>query len=117
MQASRADGFSLSCRWDFLPIEFQVPELLTQRLMPWITMGHQKLAAPGQRLLFVLPRKGTGLSNVNLSQWFQKMLSTYKAPFRIAPMELRHIFVDERCGSDASDGPNNRAAARVMGNR
>jgi len=55
-------------RWDHLPIEFQLPPSLQQVLMPWITLGHQQLASPNQRLLFVHPNSGLGLNNVNLSQ-------------------------------------------------
>jgi len=105
------------CRWDFLPIEFEVPAKLAQRVMPWITMGHKHLAAPGQRLLFVLPSSGTGMSNVNLSHWWTQLLASHSAPFRMQARELRHVFVDERCGSNAVEGPDGRAAARVMGNR
>lgn len=104
-------------RWDFLPIEFEVPDLLAQRLMPWITMGHKEHAAPGQRLLFYRFHQKTGMQAMHLSGWFTDMLSTYKAPFRFAPRELRHIFVDERCGSQSVAGPLNKGAARVMGNR
>ena len=109
---------SCLCRWDFLPIEFLVPRFLAERLAPWINEGHKQLAAPGQRLLFVQPTSGTALTNVNVSHWWQTMLAKYEAPFRFPPSELRHIFVDERCSRDAvQSGPDNRAAARIMGNR
>lgn len=86
--------------------------------MPWITEGHPVLAAPGQRLLFVQENAGTGFTNVHLSYWWQRLLAKYDAPFKLSAMQLRHVFVDERCGADAStSGPGNLGAARVMGNR
>lgn len=68
-------------------------------------------------MLFVRRTSGTALNNANLSEWFQYVLATYSAPFRFAPSELRHIFVDERCGNGAAEGPDGKGAARVMGNR
>lgn len=103
-------------RWDYLPIEFIIPDSLTQRLLPWITMGHKILAAPNQRLLFVHPNSGLGLNAVNLSQWFQQLLAKFDAPFRFPPSQLRHIFVDERCSAEAVGGPSGSGAARIMGN-
>lgn len=44
------------------------------------------------------------------------MLNRFEAPFRFAPNQLRHIFVDERCSQGHVNGPENRGAARVMGN-
>lgn len=55
-------------KWQHMPIEFQLPPSLTSVLMPWITAGHNLLAAPGQRLLFVHPRSGMDQSNVYLAQ-------------------------------------------------
>lgn len=104
------------CKWDFLPIEFTVPPSLASRLMPWITMGRTMLAATNQRLLFVHPNSGIGLNAVNLSHWFQQLLSSHKAPFKFPPSQLRHIFVDERCSAEAVGGPSDAGAARIMGN-
>lgn len=103
-------------KWNHLPIEFEVPKSLTDRLMPWITMGHKELAAPNQRLLFVHPRSGMGLTAVNVSQWFQELLCNFRAPFRFPPSQLRHIFVDERCSAEHVAGPSGQGAARIMGN-
>jgi hypothetical protein len=103
-------------RWEHLPIEFELPASLTQRLMPWISEGHKELAAEGQRLLFVHPNSGLGLTAVNMSQWFQTLLGKFNAPFKCTPRQLRHIFVDERCSNVAVQGPTNKGAARIMGN-
>lgn len=54
-------------KWDHLPIEFELPEDLTKQLMPYITEGHKILAPATQRLLFVHPNSGKGLTNVNMS--------------------------------------------------
>lgn len=51
-----------------------------------------------------------------MMQWFQKLLSTFEMKKKFPPSQLRHIFVDERCSSDSSAGPSNKAAARIMGN-
>lgn len=74
------------------------------------------LAAQNERTLFVHPNSGLRLTNVNLSQWFQEMLSAYQVIGRFTPNQLRHIFVDERCSQDAVGGPKNEGAARIMGN-
>ena len=102
-------------RWDHMPIEFQVPPALAQAIMPWLVHGHQ-MVVPNSRHLFVHLPSGLPLSNVNFSQWWQAMISKFEAPFKFPPSQLRHIFVDERCGTDHVDGPEMRGAARVMGN-
>ncbi len=103
-------------RWDFLPIEFNMPTSLTQRLMPWVTMGHKLVAAQGQWTLFVHPKSGLRLQAMHLSNWFQQLLAAHGAPFKFPPSQLRHIFVDERCSAEAVGGPANTGAARIMGN-
>lgn len=100
-------------RWDHLPIEFVLPPSLTHNLMPWVTMGHG-MVAPKSSALFVQPSSGKPLTNVNMSQWFQNMLSSFKAPFKFSPGKLRHIFVDDMCSR--SGGPSHKGAARIMGN-
>jgi hypothetical protein len=103
-------------RWDNLPIgPFELPPALTQTLMPWVQEGHSMLV-PRSRHLFVHFPSGLPLSNVNFSHWWQSMLNRFEAPFRFPPSQLRHIFVDERCSTDHCNGPENRGAARVMGN-
>lgn len=103
-------------KWDHLPIQFKVPAGLCNRLMPWLSQGHQMLSAQGQRLVFVQPTTGLAMTNVNLSQWFQQVQAQFSAPFRFPPGQLRHIFVDERCSAEAVAGPSNKGAARIMGN-
>lgn len=100
-------------RWDHLPIEFVLPPSLTHNLMPWITMGHSKVT-PKSRVLFVQPSTGIPMTSVNLSQWFQGLLGSFKAPFRFPPNQLRHIFVDDMCSKKG--GPSHKGAARIMGN-
>jgi hypothetical protein len=102
-------------RWDHLPIEFELPPSLTHTIMPWVVEGHA-IVAPNSRVLFVQPSTGGAMSNVNLSQWFQKMLGRFEAPFRFAPSNLRHIFVDDMCSGKHVAGPDHNGAARIMGN-
>jgi hypothetical protein len=49
-------------------------------------------------------------------QWWQDLLGRYSFENKFPPSRLRHIFVDERLGLDSVDGPDNKAAARIMGN-
>lgn len=49
-------------------------------------------------------------------QWFQQLLGNFGFKNKFPPMQLRHIFVDERCSADCIKGPSNKAAARIMGN-
>lgn len=79
-------------------------------------MGWKLLAAANQRLMFVHPNSGLGLTAVNLFQWFQQLLSIHDASFRFPPNQLRHMFVDERCSAEAVSGPKGSGAARIMGN-
>lgn len=57
------------------------------------------------------------MTKTSMSSYFHSMLSRMDPSFpRIPPSLLRHIFVDERRSRQRVEGPDDAAAAQVMGN-
>ena len=60
---------------------------------------------------------GRPLTKTSMSSYFHSMLNRMDPSFpRIPPSLLRHIFVDERRSRQRVEGPDDAAAAQVMGN-
>ena len=82
--------------------------------MPYFTQGRTQLT--DSPFAFV-DLGGRALTKTSMSSYFHSMLSRLDPSFpRIPPSLLRHIFVDERRSRQRVEGPDDAAAAQVMGN-
>ena len=82
--------------------------------MPYFTKGRAPLT--DSPFAFV-DLGGRPLTKTSMSSYFHSMLSRMDPSFpRIPPSLLRHIFVDERRSRQRVEGPDDAAAAQVMGN-
>lgn len=89
-----------------------LPEQLHDLVMCFLKQGHH-VHSPSCPYLFSLKGKPYSLSN--FSYHFRKIYSRAGAPASIRPQRLRHIWVSERFAEDRAPGPNDSAAARIMG--
>ena len=109
-------------RWKGKVISFELPPELFTLLHAHIQGGHVVLTRclpDGQGevdpRVFVLESTGQPLSPANVSQlWCRTALSRVQA--RFGPQMCRSIFVHERRSSGRVGGPEDDAAAHVMGN-
>ena len=103
---------TLHCRWA-TGLTFSVPDTLNQ-LLGSFSMGRTQLT--DSPFAFV-DLSGRALTKTGISSYFHSMLSTMDPSFpTIPPSLLRQIFVDERRSRQRVEGPDDAAAAQVMGN-
>ena len=102
--------------YHYAPIQFDLPPSLNLLVARHVLVGHQVLALKGERLLWV-DSKGKGMSQSQLTNWFNALQLKHVATFAtFPPRSLRHIFVGDRGAHDSVPGPGARGAASVMGN-
>jgi len=102
--------------YHYAPIQFDLPPALNLMVVRHVQLAHPLLAQAGERVLWV-NSKGKGMSQSQLSIWFNTLLLHHAAPFAtFPPRSLRHIFVGDRGANEGVPGPDARGAASVMGN-
>ena len=105
-----------SLRWGKLAIQFAVPPGLHELLQLYLDKARPVLLAENEVSLPHLFFTTTGhkFSSSRFCQYFQEIMVKMGAP-AIAPKDLRHIFVVDRCDDTSVPGPVNAGAAMVMG--
>ena len=103
-------------KWGKLAIQFDVPLGLLQLLQLYLDQARPVLLADCEVSLPQLFFTTTGLrfSSARFCQYFKEIMHSMGAP-AIAPKDLRHIFVVDRCDDKTAPGPVNAGAAMVMG--
>ena len=103
-------------RWGKLAIQFEVPPGLLELMQLYIDKARPVLLAESEVSLpeFFLTSTGLRFSSPRFCQYFQEIMVRMGAP-AIAPKDLRHIFVVDRCDDTTAPGPMNAGAAMVMG--
>ena len=82
--------------------------------MPYFTKGRAQLTDSPSAFV---DSGGRSLTKISMSCYFDGMLSRMDPSFPgIPPSLLRHIYVDERRSRQRVEGPDDAAAAQVMGN-
>ena len=103
-------------RWGKLAIQFDVPLGLLELMQLYIDKARPVLLAECEVSLpeFFLTSTGLRFTSARFCQYFQEIMVRMGAP-AIAPKDLRHIFVVDRCDDTNAPGPVNAGAAMVMG--
>lgn len=95
------------------PIQVDLPEQLHEMVMCFLRQGHP-VHSPSCAYLFTL--RGHQISLAAFSYHFKRIYRKAETPGSICPRRLRHIWVSERFSEARAPGPNDSAAARIMGN-
>ena len=105
-----------SLRWGKLAIQFDVPAGLHELLKLYLQKARPVLLAESEVSLpqLFLTTTGHKFSSARFCQYFQEIMAKMGAP-ALAPKDLRHIFVVDRCDNTSVPGPANDGAAMVMG--
>ncbi len=90
-----------------------LPEQLHEMVMCFLRQGHP-VHSPSCAYLFTL--RGHQISLAAFSYHFKRIYRKAETPGSICPRRLRHIWVSERFSEARAPGPNDSAAARIMGN-
>lgn len=105
-----------STRGRDIAIHFTLSPSITPLALRYVKDYHP-IISRGRPNMFFAPCLGSVMGPSNFSVWFKGLQSRFRVSWvTFAPYQLRHIFVTERMGSDAVQGPEPRACARVMGN-
>ena len=103
-------------RWNGLPITFHMPSELLELLQPHFEWAHALCAEDPDEPHVFLHKSGCPFKSASqLTTAFHALMKQLGSAAHFPPTQLRHIFVDERRGRDRVEGPDDVAAAQVMG--
>ena len=100
-------------KWDGAPIEVCLPAELAQLIQGYLSKGHSVYGGEQMQYMF---GQGKQMSAATFSYYSQQAMKRAGLKQYIPVHTLRHIFIDERRGEDRVPGPQDAAAAQIMGN-